>query len=411
LAGALVLAVVATWAPGARANDTWFLLGETSAGVPLGEAQQSLYASGGSAAVAGYRSVGRFVMAGLRLRAGVFGAGAGTDPSNGLGALSFALRLTPLAQPVRSPKLGLWMEGVGGGGLAGSLAPIIEAGIGLGFLAGSTVLGPSIRYLQVVPSGSTGAKVLLLGLEVAFYDKKKAELPYARLAAMEPLLPPPPAPAPAPAPVPAPVPPPNASSRDADGDTIADVSDRCPEKAEDTDGFQDDDGCPEEDNDGDHVLDASDRCPDKAEVVNGVDDGDGCPDVGGAVQVIDDRIVLDNEVMFDSERARVRTAGQRVLAAVVDLWRKHPEWERLEVEGHADPRGPEKFNQWLSEERAQRVRATLIRLGAPEGKITAKGFGATRPRTGGGDLNQSRRVELVVIRKSATTAPMTPVAP
>ena len=43
---------------------------------------------------------------------------------------------------------------------------------------------------------------------------------------------------------------------DADGDGIPDELDQCPNEAEDVDGFQDDDGCPDLDNDGDGISDA-----------------------------------------------------------------------------------------------------------------------------------------------------------
>ena len=68
-------------------------------------------------------------------------------------------------------------------------------------------------------------------------------------------------------------------ARDADGDGIGDAEDRCPEDAEDKDGFQDADGCPDPDNDNDHVLDAVDRCPAAAEDADGCQDADGCPDL------------------------------------------------------------------------------------------------------------------------------------
>src|SRR5262249_54279574 len=47
--------------------------------------------------------------------------------------------------------------------------------------------------------------------------------------------------------------------RDDDGDGVPNVDDRCPDQAEDRDGFQDADGCPDPDNDGDGVLDGIDR--------------------------------------------------------------------------------------------------------------------------------------------------------
>ncbi|MEZ4363526.1 MAG: OmpA family protein [Kofleriaceae bacterium] len=65
---------------------------------------------------------------------------------------------------------------------------------------------------------------------------------------------------------------------DNDADGIDDADDKCPEEAEDRDNYQDDDGCPEPDNDSDGIPDASDRCPDQKEDVDGFDDTDGCPD-------------------------------------------------------------------------------------------------------------------------------------
>src|SRR5207237_1404019 len=38
---------------------------------------------------------------------------------------------------------------------------------------------------------------------------------------------------------------------DSDGDGLTDDADKCPQEAEDKDGFQDDDGCPDPDNDAD----------------------------------------------------------------------------------------------------------------------------------------------------------------
>ncbi|HEX2570861.1 MAG TPA: OmpA family protein [Polyangia bacterium] len=65
---------------------------------------------------------------------------------------------------------------------------------------------------------------------------------------------------------------------DRDGDGIKDDVDKCPDEAEDLDGFQDKDGCPELDNDNDGIPDQDDKCPDEAETKNGFEDEDGCPD-------------------------------------------------------------------------------------------------------------------------------------
>jgi outer membrane protein OmpA-like peptidoglycan-associated protein len=65
---------------------------------------------------------------------------------------------------------------------------------------------------------------------------------------------------------------------DTDHDGLRDDRDRCPTEAEDADGFQDDDGCPDPDNDGDHFPDARDRCPNEPEDRDNFRDDDGCPD-------------------------------------------------------------------------------------------------------------------------------------
>ena len=69
---------------------------------------------------------------------------------------------------------------------------------------------------------------------------------------------------------------------DTDGDGIPDAEDQCPSEAEDLDGNEDVDGCPEEepcaDGDIDGICDEVDACPLAAEDLDGVEDTDGCFD-------------------------------------------------------------------------------------------------------------------------------------
>jgi outer membrane protein OmpA-like peptidoglycan-associated protein len=66
--------------------------------------------------------------------------------------------------------------------------------------------------------------------------------------------------------------------RDQDGDGLHDDLDKCPDKSEDKDGWQDEDGCPDPDDDGDGIPDTADKCPRMAEDKDGFKDDDGCPD-------------------------------------------------------------------------------------------------------------------------------------
>ena len=65
---------------------------------------------------------------------------------------------------------------------------------------------------------------------------------------------------------------------DTDGDGLKDELDGCPEEAEDMDGFEDEDGCPEPDNDEDGLLDSEDECPNEPEDIDDHKDHDGCLD-------------------------------------------------------------------------------------------------------------------------------------
>ncbi|MCC6622866.1 MAG: OmpA family protein [Deltaproteobacteria bacterium] len=65
---------------------------------------------------------------------------------------------------------------------------------------------------------------------------------------------------------------------DSDGDGLPDPRDACPLEAEDVDGFEDHDGCPDLDDDSDGIPDAADGCPREPEDVDGFEDRDGCPE-------------------------------------------------------------------------------------------------------------------------------------
>ena len=73
---------------------------------------------------------------------------------------------------------------------------------------------------------------------------------------------------------------------DPDHDGVVAPNDRCPDRAEDKDGFEDEDGCPDPDNDGDGVIDADDGCPKE----KGTAENKGCPDKDTDADGIVDRL-------------------------------------------------------------------------------------------------------------------------
>ncbi len=105
---------------------------------------------------------------------------------------------------------------------------------------------------------------------------------------------------------------------------------------------------------------------------------------------------LTNDILFDFNSAALRSESQRTLRDLASNFQRYPD-ETITVEGHTDNVGPPEYNQGLSERRAYGVRDYLRDQGVPGSRITAVGYGETRPKASnntpeGRQLN--RRVEI-----------------
>jgi outer membrane protein OmpA-like peptidoglycan-associated protein len=200
---------------------------------------------------------------------------------------------------------------------------------------------------------------------------------------------------------------------DNDRDGIPDVKDKCPNDPEDKDGFEDEDGCPEVDNDKDGIADVQDLCPNEPETVNNYADQDGCPDEQ-QVRVLGDKIVLDDRVHFRTNNAQIRHISYPLLERLAKLIKDHPEYVHVDIEGHADERGTEAYNQKLSEARANSVLEFLVKKGIERSRLSARGYGTTRPlveKRSEYAWLLNRRVEFLVTRQAKYTGATPPTLP
>lgn len=188
---------------------------------------------------------------------------------------------------------------------------------------------------------------------------------------------------------------------DGDQDGVPDNKDRCPEQAEDADGFKEDDGCPDLDNDSDGIPDTQDSCPLEPETINGVSDDDGCPDEGQSkVRVTADRIDILERVYFDTNKDTIQPKSFGVLEQVAQVLKSRPDITRLRVEGHTDDRGNDAYNLDLSQRRAAAVRQFLIDKGIAADRLVARGYGESHPigdNTTAAGRDTNRRVEFHII--------------
>ncbi|MHA7630708.1 Ig-like domain-containing protein [Corallococcus sp. M7] len=199
---------------------------------------------------------------------------------------------------------------------------------------------------------------------------------------------------------------------DSDGDGIPDAEDRCPTAAEDKDGFEDEDGCPDPDNDRDGIPDTADQCPLEAEVINGVKDEDGCPDKGASkVRLEGSRIVILDKVYFATGKDVILDKSFPLLAQVASILRAHPELELVRVEGHTDSQGDDAKNLDLSQRRANTVVAWLKKAGIDAKRLEPVGYGETKPvdtnDTAKGREN-NRRVEFNVLKTAGQAEGVSP---
>jgi outer membrane protein OmpA-like peptidoglycan-associated protein len=163
---------------------------------------------------------------------------------------------------------------------------------------------------------------------------------------------------------------------DNDNDGIPDVRDKCPDQPEDKDGFQDEDGCPDPDNDNDGIPDAKDKCPNEPETKNGYKDDDGCPDeLPPAIKKFTGVI---EGIHFKSGRALILPGSYALLDRAVGVLKDYPD-VRLEISGHTDSRGKADHNRDLSQLRADAVKTYFISRGIDANRLTSIGYGADRP--------------------------------
>src|SRR6266404_4913985 len=90
------------------------------------------------------------------------------------------------------------------------------------------------------------------------------------------------------------------------------------------------------------------------------------------------KINLLGDILFDFDRATIRSAAEPTLAQVAALIRKYPNSTVL-IEGHTDGKGSDTYNLKLSEKRADSVRTWLSVHGITEGAMRTGGLGAATP--------------------------------
>ncbi|HEY8091205.1 MAG TPA: OmpA family protein, partial [Polyangiaceae bacterium] len=189
-------------------------------------------------------------------------------------------------------------------------------------------------------------------------------------------------------------------------DGIADTADKCPNEAEDLDGFQDEDGCPDPDNDDDKVVDLEDFCPNTPGVPGG--DKPGCPKKNSLIVVTEHEIRITQQIQFEFNKAVIRPGiSFKILDEVAEVLGANPKIS-IEVQGHTDNVGGDAYNMGLSQRRADSVRSYLVSKGISPARLISKGYGFHQPlvpNTTASNRELNRRVQFIRTEGGQMTFP------
>ncbi len=196
---------------------------------------------------------------------------------------------------------------------------------------------------------------------------------------------------------------------DTDGDGIPDSADQCILEPEDKDGYLDNDGCPDVDNDLDGIPDKTDKCPNDPEDPDGYQDDDGCPDPDNDKDGVPDLKDQCPNTPGSSTKEPLGCPVKPALVVVTNCEIKitqqihfafnkavirresYPVLDavvdvmnknpdiKIEVQGHTDNRGSAAYNKKLSDRRAGAVMTYLVEHGISHERLTSKGYGFDRP--------------------------------
>ena len=121
---------------------------------------------------------------------------------------------------------------------------------------------------------------------------------------------------------------------------------------------------------------------------------------GAEVERRDDSLMVNfaGGILFDTDSSSLSPGGYDRLRTLAQTVSQYPK-ERLIIKGHTDSQGDDRYNQKLSEERANTVRSLLVAEGVSSARVSAIGFGSKMPVATNATAEgrqQNRRVEIEI---------------
>ena len=127
---------------------------------------------------------------------------------------------------------------------------------------------------------------------------------------------------------------------------------------------------------------------------------------GGVTVLFDDTRAELTGVNFKAGSAELIPSSLKTLDNAIAGLKRNAK-AKVEIEGHTSSEGSDELNQTLSEERAASVRAYMIKKGISPDRVTAVGYGPSRPKADNSTeagRKANRRIEIRVVNASEVGA-------
>lgn len=129
------------------------------------------------------------------------------------------------------------------------------------------------------------------------------------------------------------------------------------------------------------------------------------PPVEKQVKLRDNHIEISDKIQFALDKAEILPASFGLLDEVAKVIQENPHVQKISIEGHASDEGDDAYNLTLSKARAEAVRAYLVKKGVAADRLSATGYGETRPlvaNDSAASREKNRRVEFNIIKQDVT---------
>lgn len=110
-------------------------------------------------------------------------------------------------------------------------------------------------------------------------------------------------------------------------------------------------------------------------------------------KVVSQKVSFASQDLFDFNRTQLKPEGKEKLDRLADEL-KGAQYDTIMATGYTDRIGNKSYNQKLSEQRAEAVRAYLVTRGIPANRIRAEGKGESEPVTAANQCQGMKTEEL-----------------